>query len=126
MMWRLHICSRPSTRPARLIRAAAICSLLMACDASFASNLSGRVELAFSKDPNVRKHLDYSGVVVWLEPASGAMTVPVRAKHAEMIQKNKTFSPHVLAITVGTTVDFPNLDPFFHNAFSNYNGQIFD
>jgi hypothetical protein len=43
-----------------------------------------------------------------------------------MIQKDKTFRPHVLAVTVGTTVDFPNLDPIFHNAFSNYNGQIFD
>ena len=29
-------------------------------------------------------------------------------------------------ITVGTVVDFPNFDPIFHNAFSNYNGQIFD
>jgi len=43
-----------------------------------------------------------------------------------MLQKDKTFSPHVLAITVGTTVDFPNFDPIFHNAFSNYDGQIFD
>ncbi len=43
-----------------------------------------------------------------------------------MVQKNKTFTPHVLAITVGTVVDFPNYDPIFHNAFSNYNGQIFD
>ena len=43
-----------------------------------------------------------------------------------MIQKNKTFSPHVLAITMGTIVDFPNYDPIFHNAFSNYDGQIFD
>lgn len=52
--------------------------------------------------------------------------MPVAAHHAEMIQKNKTFSPHVLAITVGTVVDFPNYDPIFHNAFSNYDGQMFD
>jgi hypothetical protein len=32
----------------------------------------------------------------------------------------------VLVVTVGTVVDFPNLDPIFHNAFSNYNGQLFD
>jgi hypothetical protein len=43
-----------------------------------------------------------------------------------MIQKNKTFSPHVLAIEAGTDVDFPNFDPIFHNAFSRYNGQPFD
>ena len=43
-----------------------------------------------------------------------------------MLQKDKTFTPHVLVVETGTTVDFPNLDPIFHNAFSNFNGQIFD
>jgi plastocyanin len=90
------------------------------------ATVSGKVELAFSQDPNVRKHLEYSGVVVWLEPASGAVVLPSASRHAEMLQKNKTFSPHVLAITVGTTVDFPNRDFIFHNAFSNYNGETFD
>lgn len=91
------------------------------------ATVSGRVELVSSKDPNVRKHQDYSGVVVWLEPVSAAApAMSTKTRHAEMLQKNKTFLPHVLAITVGTVVDFPNLDPIFHNAFSNYNGQIFD
>jgi len=45
---------------------------------------------------------------------------------AQMIQKNKRFTPHVLAIPVGSAVSFPNFDPIFHNAFSNFNGQIFD
>jgi plastocyanin len=90
------------------------------------ATITGKVELAFSQDPNVRKHLDYSGVVVWLEPVSGAVVMPAASHHAEMLQKNKTFTPHVLAITVGTTVDFPNRDFIFHNAFSNYNGETFD
>src|SRR5208282_5968572 len=46
--------------------------------------------------------------------------------HSVILQKDKTFSPHVLAIPVGSFVDFPNLDPIFHNAFSSYSGQIFD
>jgi plastocyanin len=91
-----------------------------------AATVDGRVELLLSHDPNVRKHRDFSGVVVWLEPLSGAPVLSVKARHAEMIQKDKTFVPHVLAIMVGTTVDFPNYDPIFHNAFSNYDGQIFD
>jgi len=94
--------------------------------ASFASTVSGRVELVSSHDPNVRKHTDYSGVVVWLEPASGAPAIPAIEARVQMVQKNKTFTPHVLAVTVGALVDFPNFDPIFHNAFSNYNGQIFD
>ncbi len=88
--------------------------------------VKARVDLVQSHDPNVRKHADYSGVVVWLEPVYGTAALPVRARHAEMLQKNKTFAPHVLAITVGTIVDFPNRDPIFHNAFSNYNGENFD
>jgi plastocyanin len=74
------------------------------------------------------KPLQLSNVVVWLseaEPSSSAL-VKVNAVRAKMVQKNKTFTPHVLAIPVGSTVDFPNADPIFHNAFSNYNGQIFD
>ncbi len=59
--------------------------------------MTGRVELVSSHDPNVRKHTDYSGVVAWLEPAGGNALVPASARHAQMIQKNKTFSPHVLA-----------------------------
>ena len=43
-----------------------------------------------------------------------------------MLQKGKMFTPHILPIMTGTTVDFPNSDPIFHNAFSSYNGQIFD
>ena len=90
------------------------------------ATVSGQVELLSSRNANVRKHQDDSGVVVWLEPAAGTPALAVAARHAEMIQKNKTFTPHVLAITMGTTVDFPNYDPIFHNAFSNYDGQIFD
>jgi len=91
-----------------------------------ASTVRGSVELMASRDPMVRKHKDYSGVVVWLEPAGGPADPPVPSRPAQMIQKSKTFTPHVVAIPVGGSVSFPNLDPIFHNAFSNFNGQIFD
>ena len=42
------------------------------------------------------------------------------------MQKDKTFTPHLLVIPTGSTVDFPNLDPFFHNVFSEFNGKRFD
>ena len=90
------------------------------------STVSGTVELRDSRDPGVRKKRDYSGVVVWLEPLAGAASLVPGPRHARMLQKDKTFIPHVLAVPVGTTVDFPNADPIFHNAFSNYNGQLFD
>lgn len=73
----------------------------------------------------MKKKGDLSGVVVWLTSSEGPSPHIVR-KHMEMLQKDKKFSPHILAIETGTTVDFPNLDPIFHNAFSNYDGQVFD
>jgi plastocyanin len=74
------------------------------------------------------KRLQLSNVVVWLSEAESpsAALVKASAVKAKMVQKNKTFTPHVLAIPIGSTVEFPNADPIFHNAFSNYNGQIFD
>ncbi len=97
MIWRLVICS----------------SLLAA--ALDAATLSGQVDLGTR---------DAAGVVVSLEPVNGAAAAA--GKSGAILHKNKTFIPHVLAIPVGAKVAFPNRDPFFHNAFSNYDGQIFD
>jgi plastocyanin len=91
-----------------------------------AGDVTGRVELIDSRDPAVRKHGDRSGVVISLNPLSSAEAQPVQPIRATITQKDKTFLPHMLAIPVGSTVDFPNLDPIFHNAFSSYNGQPFD
>jgi plastocyanin len=41
-------------------------------------------------------------------------------------QVNETFVPHVLPIMTGTTVEFPNGDPFFHNVFSLSGAKSFD
>lgn len=90
------------------------------------ASVSGTVVLTDSRDPSVRHKKDFSGVVVWLEPAAGAPPLPVSPKRFRMEQKDKHFRPHVLAIPVGATVDFPNHDPIFHNVFSNYSGQVFD
>ncbi len=43
-----------------------------------------------------------------------------------MDQRNEEFVPRVLAITVGTTVDFPNSDTKFHNVFSLSKPHPFD
>jgi len=60
-----------------------------------------------------------------LEPASGTPPPPTPAT-ISVAHKNKTFVPGVVAARAGSKIQFPNLDPFFHNAFSNYEGQVFD
>jgi plastocyanin len=66
--------------------------------------------------------------VVWLTPVaqSGTDAVPAMPMHAVLRQKNKSFEPHLLVVTKGSSVDFPNLDPWFHNVFSLFNGKRFD
>ncbi len=90
-----------------------------------AATVTGHVDLSDSRDSAVKKDKNFSGVVVWLEPV-GAPAIPPPRMHAAMQQKGKKFVPHILAISQGSSVDFPNLDPIFHSAFSNFEGQIFD
>ena len=65
-----------------------------------------------------------SNAVVWLE-APNAPASPQTQK-VVLHQRSLTFAPHVLAVRVGTTVDFPNEDRVFHNVFSFHDGKVFD
>src|SRR5438093_1669616 len=90
-----------------------------------AATVSGEVRIVNSRDQNVRNKSDYSGVVVWLERV-GAPQPESAPRTVKIVQKQKRFLPHLVAVPVGSTVDFPNLDLIFHNAFSNFAGQPFD
>lgn len=101
-------------------------SLLLAAHA-FGADVRGSVRLSHSRVPAVRSGRDYSGVVVWLEPVDRqAQSPPREPVRLTMEQKGKRFVPHVLVAQVGSKVQFPNLDPIFHSAFSNFSGQVFD
>jgi len=66
-----------------------------------------------------------ANVVVWLTPV-GSKPPPAPVIHPRLVQKNKRFEPHLLVVPIGTVVEFPNEDPFFHNVFSFYKGKRFD
>jgi plastocyanin len=83
-----------------------------------------RVRIDLPPSMSAREHPP--AAVVWLEPvktASARLAVPGRFT---LLQKNRTFSPHLLVVPVGSVVNFPNADPFFHNVFSFFNGKRFD
>jgi plastocyanin len=70
-----------------------------------------------------------AGVVVWLTPVDNTQIqtdASAKLDHLSLVQKNKTFQPHLLVVPVGAVVDFPNHDPFFHNVFSLFEGKRFD
>jgi plastocyanin len=71
---------------------------------------------------------DSANVVVWLSPMQPVDPKPASAQHPpyRLLQKDKQFHPHLLVVPTGTSVEFPNADPFFHNVFSLFNGKRFD
>ena len=75
---------------------------------------------------------DLQRAVVFLDAQEVPERSPLRAAprgaagRARMDQRNETFSPHVLAITTGTNVEFPNNDQTFHNVFSLSKTRRFD
>ena len=69
-------------------------------------------------------------IVAWLtatrQGAAAAKDSAASTRSYVLTQKKKEFLPHLLVVPTGSKVDFPNLDPFFHNVFSLYNGRRFD
>lgn len=69
--------------------------------------------------------VDASCAVVYLEGDFSKSSVRPNSV-AEVEQKNISFSPGLLAIQAGTTVEFPNLDDTYHNVFSYSKTKRFD
>jgi plastocyanin len=66
---------------------------------------------------------DVGQAVVWLE---AARAVPVTPMTARIVTSDKEFKPRVVVVTAGSTVEFPNSDPFDHNVFSLSQEGLFD
>jgi plastocyanin len=132
-------------------RALLLLALASASSASFAvlgrpldamaasGTIRGRVELRrppplSDRRPNVadlgaggqRDVSDRLRSIVYLETAPRGAFEQAEPGHAVMNQRNETFVPHVLAITTGTVVDFPNSDRIYHNVFSLSKPAPFD
>src|SRR5213594_1154048 len=66
---------------------------------------------------------DVGQAVIWLEGPAGR---PAMAKAVSVITQGKEFRPRVVVVPVGSTVTFPNEDPFNHNVFSLSEEGAFD
>jgi plastocyanin len=76
------------------------------------AQVSGRVLV---REAGGRTAADLGDAVVFIEGRGPRPTPPARP---EMALDARQFRPRVLVVPVGTTVNFPNLDPFNHNVFS--------
>ena len=85
-------------------------SLFLWATSAAAGPVSGVVQTT------VRAGTTATQAVVFAEPLDRPAT-PKGVK-ASLMQKDKSFSPDVLGVPVGSTIDFPNADSIFHNVFS--------
>src|SRR6184192_2279503 len=89
--------------------------------------VTGRVEVF---GPRNTKQANASGAAVWLinasETTEAAQYLSPGRQELRLVQKDKSFRPHLLVVQVGSAVEFPNKDPFFHNVFSLFEGRRFD
>jgi plastocyanin len=122
----------------RALLSATAAAATFTAPAEAASAIQGRVDVQRTPPPVERRPgiadvgmsappgpADRQRSIVYLESAPrGAFEM--REARAVMEQRNETFLPHVLAVTAGTTVDFPNSDPTYHNVFSLSKENRFD
>jgi plastocyanin len=103
----------------RVVVLAAVCSWLpIAAPPAGAGPVSGTVRTV--NRPGVVP----AASLVYAERMDGA--APRQAGRFTLRQKNKTFTPRLLGVPVGASVDFPNDDTIFHNVFSLSGPQPFD
>ena len=74
------------------------------CTGTWAGSISGKVSGMSGES------------VVYVDTIAGK-TFPAPSEHPIMDQKGLLFQPHILAVQVGTTVDFLNSDKVAHNVF---------
>src|ERR1051326_6610663 len=107
---------------------AAVAMIAARCVAQSSSIGRTTGQVVISEPGARRTDKDASRVVVWLTPIETMQpgrAVTERPRY-RLVQHNKRFEPGLLVVPVGSVVDFPNADPWFHNVFSLYRGKRFD
>ena len=96
---------------------------LLACAAAplAAATVSGKISFITKRGQNPVAN----ETLVWLEPAGGKNMRRPPATY-QMMTRGKALVPHLLAIPLGSTVEFPNDDPISHNLFSLSTSNAFD
>jgi plastocyanin len=107
-----------------------LCVLMIWGGLACAQDVTVTADVALVNSGKKSKARGAGNVVLWLTPSGNAAlsSLPTLqdSKRPRLVQRNKSFEPHVLVVPVGSEVEFPNRDPFFHNVFSLFEGKRFD
>jgi hypothetical protein len=121
-------CHRLATPMAALALAVVAAAAVAVATATVSTEeLGGRLLLLAKNGRAPARGSDPRDAVAWFEPA----TPPARAPKPpetpfQLLTMHKEFVPRVLAVPVGSRVQFPNEDPILHNVFSVSPGNAFD
>ncbi len=96
-------------------------SVILTLASSAPSSASAYERRAVGPRPKAQPELQ--SVVIFFSDLKAAKAAPMQASIA---QKDEQFAPHVVAVTAGSRVAFPNEEPFFHNVFSLSRGAAFN
>jgi plastocyanin len=107
-----------------------LCGLIVCGTLACAQEITVTADVALVYNGKKSRPRAANNIVLWLTPVgsaglSSSPTLPASSR-PRLVQKNKSFEPHVLVVPVGSVVEFPNRDPFFHNVFSLFEGKRFD
>jgi len=69
---------------------------------------------------------DLGDAVLYLDPPAGRTLEVASPVTVDIAITDKGYAPHVVVVPAGSTVRFPNHDPFNHNVFSTSEGNAFD
>jgi plastocyanin len=102
-------------------------SLLMTARSTplYAADVTARL-VTTGHEAAANKGGQFPPAAVWLKPLEPSAVPAVVPGSFTLLQKNKMFIPHLLIVPIGSSVVFPNEDPFFHNVFSLFDGKRFD
>lgn len=97
-----------------------VATVLLAVPGTPAAPVAGRVTVV---ERGNKPATDVGTAVVWLDAAGARLPVP---RTVDVSTEGKDFRPRITVIPVGSTVRFPNNDPFNHNVFSLADEARFD
>jgi plastocyanin len=107
-----------------------VLAMLAGCSLAAAQGVTVTARATVAIAGKKGKVRDARNAAIWLTPTEGTQLPAPKAidsgQRPRLMQKNKSFQPHVLVVEVGSKVEFPNRDPFFHNVFSLFEGKRFD
>jgi plastocyanin len=100
--------------------------LFALCSGGVSSLLAGTVTGTVQFMTKRGQHPIPAETVVWLESTQGSRPPRANPVRVRMVTRSKMLFPHVVAVPIGSTVEFPNDDPISHNLFSLSSPNNFD